>query len=62
VWKNPHPDKNVLSIDYVSAMTDVTPFCVAITVEAAAKENPAEPPVEETPEARPPEESLPGSP
>jgi len=37
VWKNPHPDKKVTSIDYISTnTTDAAPFCVAMTVEAAA--------------------------
>ena len=33
VWENPHPEKTVASLDYVSAMTDAAPFCAAITVE-----------------------------
>jgi hypothetical protein len=33
-WKNPKPDKKVVSIDYVSKMTDCAPFCVAMTVES----------------------------
>ena len=32
-WNNPHPDKAVVSIDYISAQTDAAPFCVAMTVE-----------------------------
>jgi hypothetical protein len=34
-WRNPHPEKEVVSIDYVAAAatTAVAPFCVAITVE-----------------------------
>jgi hypothetical protein len=33
-WKNPHPDKMVTAIDYVSSTsTKCRPFCVAITVE-----------------------------
>ena len=26
VWENPHPDKTVASLDYVSAMTVAAPF------------------------------------
>jgi hypothetical protein len=33
VWENPHPKKAITSLDYVSAMTDAAPFCVAITME-----------------------------
>ncbi len=33
VWENPHPNKTVASLDYVSAMTAAAPFCVAITTE-----------------------------
>ena len=34
VWKNPHPDKMVSAIDYVSSTkTKCRPFCVAMTVE-----------------------------
>jgi len=32
-WENPHPDKKVTSLDYVSTLTPCNPFCVAITVE-----------------------------
>jgi hypothetical protein len=34
-WKNPKPDKKVVSIDYTSKKTETVaaPFCVAITVE-----------------------------
>ena len=33
-WKNPHPEKEVASLDYVSAVErDSAPFCVAMTVE-----------------------------
>jgi len=35
-WENPHPEKKVLSIDYVSLNAKASPFCVAITVEQAA--------------------------
>jgi hypothetical protein len=33
-WKNPHPKKKVVSIDYTSANTKSAPFCVAMTAEA----------------------------
>jgi hypothetical protein len=33
IWDNPHPERTVASLDYVSAMTDAAPFCAAITVE-----------------------------
>ncbi|MCH9022124.1 MAG: tetratricopeptide repeat protein, partial [Planctomycetes bacterium] len=36
LWKNPHPDKKVSSIDFISMMTDAAPFCVAMTVEETA--------------------------
>ena len=32
-WKNPKPDKKVLSIDYVSAQAISAPFCLGITAE-----------------------------
>jgi hypothetical protein len=32
-WKNPHPKKKVVSIDYTSAKTKAAPFCVAMTAE-----------------------------
>jgi hypothetical protein len=34
-WKNPHPKKKVVSLDFVATATDtpVLPFCVAITAE-----------------------------
>ena|SRR5438445_2697054 len=32
-WKNPKPDKKVLSIDYSSKNTNAAPFCVAMTIE-----------------------------
>lgn len=33
-WKNPHPEKKVATIDYVSTMdTAAAPFCVAMTAE-----------------------------
>ena len=32
-WENPHPDKVVESIDFVSRMTRSAPFLIAITVE-----------------------------
>lgn len=33
VWRNPHPLKRVLEIDYASEKTNASPFCVAMTVE-----------------------------
>jgi hypothetical protein len=36
VWKNPQPDKKVVSIDFVSTKTPASPFCVAMTVEESA--------------------------
>jgi hypothetical protein len=33
-WKNPRPKKKVLSIDFQSAKTEASPFCVAMTVES----------------------------
>ncbi len=35
VWKNPHPEKKVVSIDCISANTIAAPFCVAITAAVA---------------------------
>jgi hypothetical protein len=32
-WKNPKPEKKVVSIDYVSAQSISAPFCLAITAE-----------------------------
>jgi hypothetical protein len=32
-WKNPKPDKKVVSIDYVSTLTGAAPFVVAMTLE-----------------------------
>jgi hypothetical protein len=32
-WKNPHSEKTVASIDYVSTLTDAAPFVVAMTLE-----------------------------
>jgi hypothetical protein len=32
-WKNPKPDKKVVSIDYVSTLTEAAPFVVAMTLE-----------------------------
>jgi WD40 repeat protein/tRNA A-37 threonylcarbamoyl transferase component Bud32 len=51
VWENPHPDKKLSSIDYISAMTRAAPFCLAITVEgpAADQRQPASKPAAEKP-------------
>ena len=32
-WENPHPEKTVAGIDYVSAMSVAAPFCIAVTAE-----------------------------
>jgi hypothetical protein len=32
-WNNPHPDKKVASIDYVSTLTEAAPFLIALTVD-----------------------------
>jgi WD40 repeat protein/tRNA A-37 threonylcarbamoyl transferase component Bud32 len=42
MWKNPHPDKKVLSIDFISANTAGAPFCVAMTGEEASGPSGAE--------------------
>jgi len=42
VWENPHPDKQIVSIDYVSTNTNAAPFCVAMTIEEPA-ESPNDP-------------------
>ena len=33
VWENPHPEKCLAGIDYVSTMSVAAPFCVAMTAE-----------------------------
>jgi RNA polymerase sigma factor (sigma-70 family) len=33
-WKNPHPDKRVVSIDFVSMVTGAAPFVLAMTLES----------------------------
>jgi hypothetical protein len=34
VWKNPHPEKQVLTIDFQKVgKTVAAPFCIAITLE-----------------------------
>ena len=33
VWENPHPEKPVKSLDFVSANAKAAPFCVAMTLE-----------------------------
>jgi hypothetical protein len=39
VWKNPHPEKTVNAIDYISSTdTKCRPFCVAMTVEEPGEE------------------------
>jgi WD40 repeat protein/tRNA A-37 threonylcarbamoyl transferase component Bud32 len=37
-WTNPRPEKEVASIDYVSANTVMAPFCMAMTVEEPVAE------------------------
>jgi len=32
-WENPHPEKTIESIDYVSIKSNAAPFCVAMTAE-----------------------------
>ena len=32
-WTNPHPEKKIARIDYVTAGTQAAPFCLAITIE-----------------------------
>jgi hypothetical protein len=32
VWKNPHPDKAIDTIDFISAQVGAAPFLVAITL------------------------------
>jgi hypothetical protein len=32
-WENPWPEINVVSLDFVSAMTDAAPFLIALTAE-----------------------------
>jgi hypothetical protein len=37
-WANPQPEKEMASIDYVSANTVMAPFCMAMTVEEPVAE------------------------
>jgi RNA polymerase sigma factor (sigma-70 family) len=37
-WKNPHPNKQVASIDFVSTLTEAAPFVVAMTLEGPTKD------------------------
>jgi len=37
VWENPHPEKKVTAIDFLSENTICAPFCVAITVEESGE-------------------------
>ena len=32
-WENPHPEKKVRTIDFISSTTHAAPFCLAMTVE-----------------------------
>ncbi len=36
VWENPHPEKTVTTLDFLSTDTDAGPFCVALSVEKTA--------------------------
>ena len=43
-WKNPHPERKIMSIEYTSTNTNASPFCMAMTIEkptAEAKGGPA---------------------
>jgi hypothetical protein len=33
VWKNPHPERTIATLDLISAMRAEAPFVVAITLE-----------------------------
>jgi len=48
-WQNPHPDRKIASIDFISAGTDAAPFCVAMTVEEPASAEAPPPPSSPTP-------------
>jgi WD40 repeat protein len=37
-WQNPHPNKQVASIDFVSTLTDAAPFVVAMTLQGPTKD------------------------
>ena len=32
-WENPHPQKRIATIDYLSTFTDAAPFCIAMTAD-----------------------------
>jgi len=32
-WKNPQPDEPIVSLDFISQMTEAAPFLVALTAE-----------------------------
>ena len=34
VWENPHPEKPIQALDFVSANANAAPFCVALTLES----------------------------
>jgi hypothetical protein len=38
-WENPHPDKTIKSIDFLSTMTNAAPYLVAITLVELYKDN-----------------------
>ncbi len=37
VWENPHPEKPIQTIDFVSSGAKAAPFCLAMTLEVAQK-------------------------
>ena len=40
VWENPHPERSVASVDYISTMTPAAPFCAAMSVEGPRQGRP----------------------
>ena len=56
LWENPHPQKKVTRIDYISTNAAAAPFCVAMTVEegtASTKGVPSDPVTADRKEAVP---------
>ena len=43
MWENPHPDKRVIAIDFISTTTHAAPFCLAMTVEDGTDSTKGEP-------------------
>ena len=33
IWENPHPEKNISTIDFISGLIKASPFLVGITLE-----------------------------